>query len=56
MGYAALTVPATSVSREKDVPDQEWLDHVPRNAGDKFNQEQCKCSCADFLSDVLILW
>ncbi|KAJ5768482.1 hypothetical protein N7533_001065 [Penicillium manginii] len=40
LGYAALSVPITNVSREQDVPDQEWLDHVPRNAGDKFNKEQ----------------
>jgi len=48
LGYAALTVPVTSVSREKDIPDKEWLDYVPRNASDKFNKEQCKCSiCRD---------
>ncbi|OQD76933.1 hypothetical protein PENDEC_c003G02780 [Penicillium decumbens] len=40
LGYAALTVPVTSVSREKDIPDKEWLDYVPRNASDKFNKEQ----------------
>lgn len=44
LGYAALTVPTTSVSKEKDVPGKEWLDYVPRNAGDKFNKEQCKSS------------
>jgi amidase len=44
LGYAALSVPITNVSREQDVPDQEWLDHVPRNAGDKFNKEQCEFS------------
>ncbi|EPS26957.1 hypothetical protein PDE_01897 [Penicillium oxalicum 114-2] len=40
LGYAALAVPATIVSREKDIPDHEWLAHVPRNAGDQFNKEQ----------------
>lgn len=44
LGYAALAVPATIVSREKDIPDHEWLAHVPRNAGDQFNKEQCKLS------------
>lgn len=41
LGYAALATPVTSVSREKDVPDRAWLDHVPRNASDRFNKEQC---------------
>lgn len=41
LGYAALAVPVTTVSREKDVPGREWLEHVPRNKGDRFNQEQC---------------
>lgn len=43
LGYAALTVPTTSVSKEKDLPSQDWLDYMPRNAGDKFNKEQCEC-------------
>ncbi|KAJ5459773.1 uncharacterized protein N7458_001325 [Penicillium daleae] len=47
LGYAALAVPATSVSREKDLPDQEWLDHVPRNAGDRFNKEQYDLDLVD---------
>ncbi|GLI76886.1 hypothetical protein PoHVEF18_005164 [Penicillium ochrochloron] len=47
LGYAALTVPATAVSREKDIPDGEWLDHVPRNAGDKFNKEQYDIDLVD---------
>ncbi|KAJ5594150.1 Amidase [Penicillium hispanicum] len=42
LGYAALAVPAGTVSREKDVPSQEWLDHVPRNASDRFNKDQCE--------------
>lgn len=41
LGYAALAMPITTSSREKDIPDQEWLDHVPRNAGDEFNKQQC---------------
>ncbi|KAJ5396674.1 hypothetical protein N7509_004787 [Penicillium cosmopolitanum] len=40
LGYAALSVPITNVSREQDMPDQEWSDHVPRNSGDRFNKEQ----------------
>ncbi|OOQ81778.1 acetamidase [Penicillium brasilianum] len=47
LGYAALAVPATAVSREKDMSDQEWLDHVPRNAGDKFNKEQYDIDLVD---------
>lgn len=42
LGYSALSVPITNVSREQDMPDQEWLDHVPRNSGDRFNKEQCE--------------
>lgn len=42
VGYAALAMPITTVSREKDTPDQEWLAHVPRNDSDEFNKEQCK--------------
>lgn len=41
LGYAALAMPITISSREKDIPDQEWLDHVPRNPGDEFNKQQC---------------
>jgi amidase len=52
LGYAALAVPATSVSREKDLPDQEWLDHVPRNAGDRFNKEQCESPSGHLLRYV----
>ncbi|KAJ6085683.1 hypothetical protein N7499_005312 [Penicillium canescens] len=40
LGYAALAVPITTVSKEKDVPDQAWLDHIPRNDSDKFNKTQ----------------
>ncbi|KAF7714838.1 Uncharacterized protein PECH_000033 [Penicillium ucsense] len=47
LGYAALAVPATVVSKNKDLPDQEWLDHVPRNAGDKFNKEQYDINLID---------
>jgi amidase len=52
LGYAALAVPATTVSREKDICDQEWLDHVPRNAGDEFNKEQCKSGCRNVFEVV----
>lgn len=41
-------MPVTTVSREKDMPDREWLDHVPRNAGDGFNKEQCMFRFGDF--------
>lgn len=47
LGYAALTVPTSSVSKEKDVPGKEWLDYVPRNAGDKFNKEQYDIDLVD---------
>ncbi|KAJ5530727.1 hypothetical protein N7527_004120 [Penicillium freii] len=40
LGYAAMAVPVTTASRTKDVPDEEWLAHVPRNDGDKFNKQQ----------------
>lgn len=42
LGYAALAMPITTVSRDKDVPNQEWLNHIPRNDGDRFNQQQCE--------------
>lgn len=42
LGYAAMAVPVTTASRTKDVPDEEWLAHVPRNDGDKFNKQQCE--------------
>lgn len=51
LGYAAMAVPVTTVSRERDVPDQAWWKHIPRNAGDKFNQEQCKLFPASLLQD-----
>lgn len=53
LGYAALTVPTTTVSREKDMPSKEWLDYVPRNAADKFNKEQCKAPFFSILVEVL---
>ncbi|CAI7670333.1 unnamed protein product [Penicillium discolor] len=40
LGYAALAVPVTTASRTKDIPDEEWLAHVPRNDSDKFNKQQ----------------
>ncbi|CAG8051874.1 unnamed protein product [Penicillium nalgiovense] len=40
LGYAALAVPVTTASRTKDVPDEEWLAHVPRNDSDRFNKQQ----------------
>ena len=42
LGYAALATPVTTASKTKDIPDEEWLAHVPRNDGDKFNKEQCE--------------
>ncbi|OQE24136.1 hypothetical protein PENFLA_c010G05811 [Penicillium flavigenum] len=40
LGYAALAVPVTTALRTKDVPDREWLAHVPRNDSDRFNKQQ----------------
>ncbi|KGO75345.1 Amidase [Penicillium italicum] len=40
LGYAALAVPVTTASRTKDIPDEEWLAHVPRNDSDRFNKQQ----------------
>lgn len=42
VGYASLTIPVTNVSREKDLPTEDWSAHLPRNLGDKFNKEQCE--------------
>ncbi|KAJ5884938.1 hypothetical protein N7495_009448 [Penicillium taxi] len=47
LGYAALTVPVTNVSRELDVPDQEWLDYVPKSTSNKFNKEQYDIDLVD---------
>lgn len=44
LNYAALAVPATTVSLEEDRPDDDWLGHVPRNDLDEFNYRQCKLS------------
>lgn len=55
LGYAAMSVPITTVSRERDMPDQEWSDHVPRNAGDKFNKEQCEFSMKHNASHATVL-
>ncbi|KAJ5114992.1 Amidase [Penicillium alfredii] len=40
LGYAALAVPVTTVSRTMDLPDEEWLGDVPKNASERFNIEQ----------------
>ncbi|KAK1138916.1 hypothetical protein N8T08_001656 [Aspergillus melleus] len=40
LGYAALAVPVTWASREKDQPDEEWTGHVPRNESERFTKEQ----------------
>lgn len=52
LGYAALATPVMTVSREKDAPDQEWMGHVPRNAGDKFNKEQCEFTSICRINDT----
>lgn len=41
LNYAAVTVPVAKVDGALDQPDQEWLEHVPRNDSDRFNWEQC---------------
>ncbi|RAH56459.1 amidase signature enzyme [Aspergillus piperis CBS 112811] len=40
LNYAAVTVPVAKVDGVLDQPDQEWLEHVPRNDSDRFNWEQ----------------
>ncbi|PYH61267.1 amidase signature enzyme [Aspergillus niger CBS 101883] len=40
LNYAAVTVPVAKVDGALDQPDQEWLEHVPRNDSDRFNWEQ----------------
>ena len=55
LGYAALATPVTNVSREKDMPDQEWLGLVPRNAGEQFNKEQCESSSCVIYSGSSVL-
>lgn len=42
VNYAALAMPVTTVDQELDKPDQEWLEHKPRNASDEFNHRQCE--------------
>lgn len=41
LGYAALAVPVTTVSRTMDLPDEAWVGDVPKNASERFNIEQC---------------
>lgn len=54
LGYAALAMPITTASRMKDVPDDEWLAHVPRNDSDRFNKQQCEYIRLEPLRTVLI--
>lgn len=43
LDWAALTIPVTTASREKDARvDQEWKSHHGRNKGDEFNKQQCE--------------
>ncbi|KAJ5115944.1 hypothetical protein N7456_000292 [Penicillium angulare] len=47
VGYASLTIPAIIASKDKDIPSQDWINHVPRGAGDKFNKEQYDINLVD---------
>ncbi|THC91896.1 hypothetical protein EYZ11_008648 [Aspergillus tanneri] len=47
LGYAAMAVPVTVASKEKDSPDQEWHSHVPRNDSDRFTKEQYDIDLVD---------
>lgn len=42
LNYAALTVPGSRVDAKVDQPGEEWKKHIPRNASDAFNHEQCE--------------
>ena len=42
LNYSGLVMPVSTVSVEKDQPDEDWLRHTPRNAADEFNYKQCK--------------
>lgn len=48
LNYAAVTVPVAKVDGALDQPDQEWLEHVPRNDSDRFNWEQCMHTYSPF--------
>ncbi|KIX07455.1 uncharacterized protein Z518_02108 [Rhinocladiella mackenziei CBS 650.93] len=39
LNWTAFTVPATTVSKDKDRPSQEWKDHKPRSFSDRFNHD-----------------
>ncbi|KAJ5289103.1 hypothetical protein N7478_002133 [Penicillium angulare] len=47
VGYASLTIPAITASKDKDMPSQDWISHVPRGPGDKFNKEQYDVNLVD---------
>lgn len=42
LNYACLVMPISTVSVDKDRPDEDWLRHMPRNPADEFNYKQCK--------------
>ena len=47
-------MPVTTASRTKDVPDEEWLAHVPRNDSDRFNKQQCEYITLELFRTMLI--
>lgn len=42
LNYASVIMPVSTVSVEKDAPDDDWLHYAPRNAADEFNYKQCR--------------
>ena len=41
VNYAALTIPTINANATKDQPDEDLINHVPRNPSDDFNHKQC---------------
>lgn len=39
LNWTAFTVPSITVSKNKDHPDQEWIDHKARSFSDRFNHD-----------------
>lgn len=39
LNWTALTIPTTVVSKDKDQPSQEWVNHKARSFSDSFNHE-----------------
>lgn len=47
LNYTSLAIPAIVADKSLDQPDQEWINHVPRNPTDDFNHKQYDINLVD---------